>query len=63
MARGKKGTTKVGMPWWKQSTEEILTNQNLRSCFPKGKWFEGLGLYITLNISSINVEEKSHRGY
>jgi hypothetical protein len=48
MAKGKKGTTKVGMPWWAQHTEEILTNQILRSCFPKGKWLEGLGLYITL---------------
>ena len=60
MAKGKKGTTKVGMPWWKQSTEEVLTNQNLRSCFPKGKWLEGLGLYITLK-ALVTAQYESER--
>jgi hypothetical protein len=46
--KGKKGTHDRGMPWWRQGTDEVLNDFKLRSCFPKGKWLEGLGFYITL---------------
>lgn len=47
-----------GMPWWRQSHAEILSDMNLRFCFPKGKFAEGLALYLVLKaITSAQYEE------
>ena len=47
-----------GMPWWRQSHSEILADMNLRSCFPDGKWLEGLGLYMILKALTSAQYEK-----
>jgi hypothetical protein len=37
-----------GMPWWRQSGDEILTDFKLRSCFPPDRVSEGIGFMIIL---------------
>ena len=37
-----------GMPWWRQSGDEILTDFKLRSCFPNDRVSEGIGFMIIL---------------
>jgi len=47
-----------GMPWWRQSHSEILSDMNLRACFPNGKWLEGLALYMILKALTSAQYEK-----
>lgn len=49
---------KKGMPWWRQYHAEILSDMNLRACFPHGKWLEGLGLYMILKALTTAQYEK-----
>lgn len=37
-----------GMPWWRQSGDEILTDFKLRSCFPLDRVSEGIGFTMIL---------------
>lgn len=58
MAEEDKKKKQRGMPWWRQSHAEILSDMNLRFCFPEGKFAEGLALYLVLKaITSAQYEE------
>ena len=58
MTESAKNHKQKGMPWWRQSHSEILADMNLRSCFPEGKWLEGLGLYMILKALTSAQYEK-----
>ena len=49
---------KNGMPLWRQSHAEILSDMNLRACFPSGSWLGGLGLYMIIKALTSAQYEK-----
>ena len=49
---------KKGMPWWRQSHAEILSDMNLRACFPRGSWLQGCSLYMILKALTSAQYEK-----